>query len=332
MLCEDSTIKKCEVLEERQFDLRTDVYVIGELKNRYGTDNVRASFIELAGKVVFQLENQDGRYATPGLQILGDHIILTLFDRGGSISTHPLHIHQRPEAFLRVLLGITFGDAVVLGFDTTISPVEEGKKKIQIIRDGKECFILVDQLLFISGSLHGRGTTVWSGVVTQADFPELEEGQKVVIKDSFVDPLRRYTEGKILKILEDNEIKGVPRLLHEQQVQASHPLDSDLQLNQSTHILRSLIKDPLPADCKYHLRVLSRLVSTPKGDPIYDFSSLAELLVGLIDCLKGESPIIISTGPRSPLDSTLRCFQDCRCTSSGHQPIQPVALCLSEWG
>ncbi|KAI5980660.1 hypothetical protein EDD15DRAFT_2381694 [Pisolithus albus] len=288
MLCEDSTIKKCKVLEERQFDLRTDVYVIGELKNRYGTDNVRASFIELAGKVVFQLENQDGRYATPGLQILGDHIILTLFDRGGSISTHPLHIHQRPEAFLRVLLGITFGDAVVLGFDTTISPVEEGKKKIQIIRDGKECFILVDQLLFISGSLHGRGTTVWSGVVTQADFPELEEGQKVVIKDSFVDPLRRYTEGRILKILEDNEIKGVPRLLHEQQVQASHPLDSDLQLNQSTHILHSLIKDPLPADCKYHLRILSRLVSTPKGDPIYDFSSLAELLVGLIDCLKAH--------------------------------------------
>ncbi|KAI6095944.1 hypothetical protein EDD16DRAFT_1501235 [Pisolithus croceorrhizus] len=146
----------------------------------------------------------------PGLQILGDHIILTLFDWGGSISTHPLHIHQCPKAFLHVLLGITFSDAVVLGFDTTISPIKEGKKKVQIIRDGKECFVWVNQLLFISRSLHGWGTTVWSGVVTQADFPELEEGQKVVIKDSFVDPLRRYTKGKILKILEDSEIKGVP--------------------------------------------------------------------------------------------------------------------------
>ncbi|KAI6104343.1 hypothetical protein F5141DRAFT_1065142 [Pisolithus sp. B1] len=158
MLCEGSTIKKCEVLEERQFNLRTDVYVIGELKNRYSTDNMRASFIKLARK-------------------------------GGSVSTHPLHIHQCPEVFLRVLLGITFGDAVVLSFDTTISPIEEGKKKVQIIRDGKECFVWVNQLLFISGSLHGRGMTVWSGVVTQANFPELEEGQKVVIKDSFVDPL-----------------------------------------------------------------------------------------------------------------------------------------------
>ncbi|KAI6161678.1 hypothetical protein EDD17DRAFT_1758519 [Pisolithus thermaeus] len=203
MLCEGSTIKKCEVLEEHQFNLRTNVYVIGELKNRYSTDNTRASFTKLTRKVVFQLENQDGQYAMPGLQILGDHIILALFDWGGSISTHPLHIHQYPEAFLHVLLGITFSDAVVLGFDTMISPIEEGKKKVQIIRDGKECFVWVNQLLFISGLLHGRGTTVWSGVVTQANFPELEEGQKV-------------------------------------------------------------------------------------GDPIYDFSSLAELLVGLIDCLKAH--------------------------------------------
>ncbi|KAI6103222.1 hypothetical protein EV401DRAFT_2079622 [Pisolithus croceorrhizus] len=60
MLCEGSTIKKCKVLEEHQFNLRTYVYVIGELKNRYSTDNMRASFIELTGKVVFQLENQDG--------------------------------------------------------------------------------------------------------------------------------------------------------------------------------------------------------------------------------------------------------------------------------
>ncbi|KAI6127268.1 hypothetical protein F5141DRAFT_1210630 [Pisolithus sp. B1] len=249
---------------------------------------MRASFIKLAGKVIFQLENQDGQYAMLGLQILGNHIILTLFDRGGSVSTHPLHIHQCPEVFLHVLLGITFGDAVVLSFNTTISPVKEGKKKVQIIRDGKECFVWVNQLLFISGSLHGQGTTVWSGVVTQADFPELEEGQKVVIKDAFVDPLRRYTKGKILKILEDSEIKGVPRLLHEQQVQVPHPLDSNLKLNQSTHILCSLIRDPLPADCKYHLHILSHLISILKGDPIYNFSSLAELLVGLIDCLKAH--------------------------------------------
>ncbi|KAI6021255.1 hypothetical protein EDC04DRAFT_2607233 [Pisolithus marmoratus] len=144
------------------------------------------------------------------LQILGNHIVLTLFDQGGSISTHPLDIHKHPRAFLHILLGITFGDGVVLGFDSTISPIEGGRKKIQIIKNGQEYFIMVSKLLFISRSLHGRGTTVWSSVITLDDFPGLAEGQQVIVKDSFVDPLQRYTEGKILKILEESEIEGVP--------------------------------------------------------------------------------------------------------------------------
>ncbi|KAI6023099.1 hypothetical protein PISMIDRAFT_18571 [Pisolithus microcarpus 441] len=62
------------------------------------------------------------------------------------------------------------------------------------------------------------------------------------------------------------------------------------------HILCSLIKDPLPADCKYHLCILCHLISTPKGEPIYNFSSLAELLVGLIDCLKAHFDAFEITG------------------------------------
>lgn len=293
ILCDKCIIDKCEIKNERPYDLRTDVYVIGEMKNKNTTENVKASFIELAGKVVFQLENQDGRYATPGIQILGTDLILTYFDRGGSVTTYPFDIHQSPTEFLRILLGISFGDHwhTVLGFDPTVSSVVNGKKEIQIERDDENQIISVDNLLFISGSLHGRGTTVWSGKAT--DLPGFA-GKVVVVKDSFVDPLRRYTEGKILKILAGKKIEGIPVLIHEQQVQLPHPLDGDL-VNQSTHILRSLVTEPLPPRCKYHLRVLSRLVTMPKGDPIFEFSSLAELLVGIIDCLKGESRYTVGT-------------------------------------
>ncbi|KAI6023291.1 hypothetical protein EDC04DRAFT_2606791 [Pisolithus marmoratus] len=208
ILCEDSTIEKCNVQQECQFDLRTNVYVIREVKIKNSSDNIKASFIELTGKVIFQLKNQDSQYAMPGLQILGNHIVLTLFDWGGSISTHPLNIHKHPRAFLHILMGITFGDGVVLGFDSTISPIKGGRKKIQIIKNGQEYFIAVSELLFISGLLHGQGMTVWSSVITLDDFPGLAEGQKVVVKDSFVDPLQQYTQGKILKILEESEIEG----------------------------------------------------------------------------------------------------------------------------
>ena len=54
---------------------------------------------------------------------------------------------------------------------------------------------------------------MWSGKVTID-----EEEQDVVIKDSWVDPLQRYTEGRILKILEMAGVKGVLILVHEQQV------------------------------------------------------------------------------------------------------------------
>ena len=88
--------------------MRTDIYTIGEVKKKYSDDHKKDSYIKLASKVAFLLEAQDGRYTMPGIQLLGNKIILTLFDHGGSISTHPLDIHQFPEEFLHILLRVTF--------------------------------------------------------------------------------------------------------------------------------------------------------------------------------------------------------------------------------
>ena len=262
--------------------MRTDIYAMGEVKKRYSDDNKKDSYIELAGKVALLLEVQDGHHAMPGIQFVGSNIILTFFDRGGSISTYPLNIHQFPSEFLRILLGITFTDRTMFSFDSTISPAQNGQKRIQIIQKDDEYTIYVDTLLFFSGTLHGQGTTMWSGMVTIN-----EELQEVVVKDTWVDLLRRYTEGRILKILEAAKVKGVPRLVHKQQVQTMHPITQEL-LNHSTHIIHSIISVMHGAP-PYNLCVLSRLVSKPRGFLIFDFASLTELLVALIDCLCGES-------------------------------------------
>ena len=272
---------------DEKFDMRTDVYSIGEVKKTSSKDNKKASYLELAGKITFLLEAQDGHYAVPGIQLLGREIILTLFDRGGSVSTHPLNIDEFPKEFLRILLGITFADGIILGFDPTISPVKDDQKQIQISLPDQDYVVFVDTLLFSSGSLHGRGTTVWCGKVTICKQPE----EEVVLKDSWVDPLRRFTEGRILKMLGEAGVKGVPILVHEQQVQTQHPVTGQI-LNHSTHILRSLVTADSRAP--YYLRVLSRLVSKPRGHPLFDFNCLAELLVGIIDCLCGESSLAVS--------------------------------------
>jgi hypothetical protein len=120
----------------------------------------------------------------PGIQFVGSNIILTFFDQGGSISTYPLDIHQFPAEFLWILLGITFTDGTLFGFNLTIFPTQNGQKHIQIIQKDNEYTIYVDMLLFFSRMLHGQGTTVWSGTVTIN-----EELQEVIVKDTWVDPL-----------------------------------------------------------------------------------------------------------------------------------------------
>ena len=134
--------------------MRTDVYALGEVKKRYSEENKKDSYIELAGKVAFLLEVQDGRYAMPSIQLVGTSIIFTLFDQGGSISTYPLDIHQFPKEFLRILLGITFADRTMFGFDSTISPTQNGQKRIWIIMQDNEYTIFINTLLFFSGMLH----------------------------------------------------------------------------------------------------------------------------------------------------------------------------------
>ena len=273
-------------MQQEKFDMRTDIYAMGEVKKKYSEDNKKDSYIKLARNVAFLLKAQDGHYATPGIRLLGTEIILTLFNWRGSISTHPLDIHQYPEEFLRILLGVTFADGVTLGFDSTISPTQDSQKIIQIIKHGNEYKILVNTLLFFSGSLHSQGTTVWSGKVSID-----QEDEEVVIKDSWVDPLWQYTEGRILKLLGMAGVEGVPRLVHEQQVQTHHPVTQEL-LNHSTHILHTLVKGSSPSS--YYLRVLSHLISKPRGYPIFDFTSLSKLLVGLIDCLCGAFQLLPS--------------------------------------
>jgi hypothetical protein len=276
------------ISSEKKIDMRVNVLSIGEMKCWGSDKQTQESFIELAGKVAFLHKAQDGRHATPCIRVLGEDVVFTVFDRGGSISTHPINIHNFPELFLRILLGIMFAPCMMLGFDSTVHEVKNKARDIKVtLADGTRTSVNVNELIFISGSLHGRETTVWSSWFTcQLSGAEGE----VVVKDCFIDPLQRYTKGKILAMLNKGKVTGVPRLIHEQLVLVEHPITKEMITN-STHILHALLGIP-PDDPRYQLRVLSRLVTMPRGYPIFEFSSLAELLVSFFDCITCESPLV----------------------------------------
>lgn len=256
-------------------------------------DSLKSSFKQIAGQTGVVLCAQDGRHAAPSLRLLGSYVSLTFFDRGGSLETYFVDIHTDPELFLRILVGLNAATFAQLGFDTP--PFDDsGDRRITITQEGtsETTTIKLESLLFISDAMHGRGTTVWSASM---DF-KLNDSESpptrryVVVKDSWIDPLRKYSEGYILATLNDTGIVGVPTLLHEYQVQGPHPARPDEQFNCSTHLIRALLPAPNrnAMGRRYQLRVLSRLVTSPAGLSILKFRSLGELLVVFIDYALSE--------------------------------------------
>ena len=263
-----------------------DVHAVGEMKIRNTAKTCKKSYIKAAGKTALLLYAQDGRHSAPCLQILGTSVVLTFFDRGGSLSTAPIDIHKHPEEFLRVLIGLVRASRGHLGFHETLIWRKDGTKRMLVVWEGEVNEVTLEKLIFISNALHGRGSTVWCAGLHPVSSEPSHPLRQVVVKDSWIDPLRKFSEGSILARLNATGIKGVPKLIREQQVQGPHLSRPDLKVNKSTHFIRTLLPDI--AARPYHVRTLSRLITEPVGQTILEFSSLVELLLAFIDYVLSE--------------------------------------------
>ena len=109
----------------------------------------------------------------------------------------------------------------------------------------------------------------------------------VVVKDSWIDPLWKYTEGMILHLLNEKGIQSVPSLLYEGQVRTLLVTSEEILAN--THFIRlTLLWNPTSCPHDYHLHILYCLITQPIGILITEFHSLGELLVAFLNYLIGE--------------------------------------------
>ena len=202
----------------------------------------------------------------------------------------PIDINQNPEEFSWILIGLSHAPLCHIRFDKTVITHADGKKCVLVAWTGNlvGSEVVMDHVLFISDVLHGCRTTVWTALM-HSD-PQ-KAPCRIMVKDSWIDPLRKFTEGGILAQLNTAGIKGVPKLIHEQQVQGLHPSLPDFKVNQSTHFLRALLS-PTKVH-HYHVCVLSRLLMELLRQRIFGFSSLAELLVAFIDYVLSKSPCML---------------------------------------
>ena len=162
-----------------------DVHAVGEMKIRNTAKTRKKSYIEVAGKTALLLYAQDGRHSAPCLQILRTSVVLTFFDRGGSLSTAPIDIHKHPEEFLRVLIGLARASRGHLGFDETLIWRKDGTKRMLVVWEGEVNEVTLEKLIFISNALHGRGSTVWRAGLRPVSSEPSNPLRQVVIKDSW---------------------------------------------------------------------------------------------------------------------------------------------------
>ncbi|KAG6375434.1 hypothetical protein JVT61DRAFT_2991 [Boletus reticuloceps] len=287
-------LPKSQIVKQKPIDWR-DILAIGEMKNRGSSRNTELSYVEAAGKTSTIFYSQDGRHAVSSLRILGTTAMFTFIDKGGSISTVEANIHSEPTLFLHILLGLSFSPPCSLGFDPTIILRDDGCKEILVgwkSNESTQMKIIADSVIFASDALHTRGTTVWSGTL-QPDNP-IDAVNRVIVKDSWIDPLREYTEGATLKRLNTAKVQGVPRLVHEEQVKMKHP-KFGIPVNASTHLLRAVLKQP-NGNRPYQLRALTRLTTEPTGKSIMEISCLAELIIVFIDYILSHKDAFEKTG------------------------------------
>ncbi|KAL5521627.1 hypothetical protein ACEPAF_2375 [Sanghuangporus sanghuang] len=188
------------------------------------------------------------------------------YDRSGALVSEPFDVHEEPEQFLRVIVGMAFGEDYFLGLDPSFSSKDN---KDYVMFDGTSFEIV--RVIHLDAVIRSRGT-----VALLVKHPVT--GKLLVIKDQWVDRDRKITEVDIFRKLGRTSLKVV-RLIGALVVAFSVKNDSNIL--DSTEADREGVEESKKSDIE--IRDHYRLLLSPYGDSIMDFRSLRELVSSFKD-------------------------------------------------
>ncbi|KAF4211370.1 hypothetical protein CNMCM5878_002704 [Aspergillus fumigatiaffinis] len=195
------------------------ILVLGELKSNPKEDSVSKTWRDLGRYAREVLTAQDTRRFALGFTLCGPNMRLWEFDRVGAIASAPFDINKDGLQFVSAMLGFLRMNNEQLGFDSSIGSTSEGKKFIEIIRDGLSERLILDSLMKRAPCIAGRATTCWKAH---------REGDKahlpLVIKDSWQYP-EREEEGKLLAEATEKGVVNVARYYYHETVHVGGIVD-----------------------------------------------------------------------------------------------------------
>ena len=206
-----------------------------------------------------------------------------------------IQINDRSQwkLFLQTILSLAVGDEEVIGYDTSIAtlPVRNDIPRKMMLQyypllrappTLMPTYFEILSTIFIGDGLIGRGTCVFR-------VRDTKSGKPFIIKDTWHDTRRCFTEGQILQF-----IKGIPCVPEhvEEFIVSSYPRSRSLSSRMIAidrtqggmeHLVHTLTGGEF--DDRIHLRLQMK---GSKTKLITEFNNRKELAMALLCCVKGE--------------------------------------------
>ncbi|RXW17461.1 hypothetical protein EST38_g8402 [Candolleomyces aberdarensis] len=219
---------------------------------------------------------QPNRRFFRSLLITEKKVQLFHFDRSGAQYSPPLNIHDHPEAFIRLVLGLTATDERILGLDDSIqwSTAPNGTRTAGSLKtiDCDSAVVTYDLVMgegpIIRSGLLGRGTTCW--VVRN------ERGEKFIVKDYWVSDDRISSESELLE-----EVKGLKGVCQMVSYEDNRAQTLDFRGNTSTF-----------EEGVFQNRTSVRIVMKAHGRSLENFTSMEQVLGALRDAIAAHKALL----------------------------------------
>ena len=181
-----------------------DVTVIGELKS--SVYDWRATVLQLACYVRDVFTHQPMRHFVHAFALYGSEMETWVFDRSGPYSAGRFDIHEQPKRFIQILCGYVMMSDEELGLDTFT--MQSGKKlavELTGPRGKKRKLELDPNPIAHQQAVVCRGTTCYLAKKLWI------KDYDCVVKLSWTSD-KREAEWKLLKMAQEQDVKGVPKL------------------------------------------------------------------------------------------------------------------------
>ncbi|EPQ61234.1 hypothetical protein GLOTRDRAFT_109367 [Gloeophyllum trabeum ATCC 11539] len=188
------------------------------------------------------------------------------------------NIHRDPRLFLRIFTAIMFSDREYLGYDPSITTLDDGSRIVTV--KGKS--YVIKKRIYFSPSILGRGTSCWQAT---------RDGVTYAIKDYWTDVTREFTEAEFLEEARNAGIENVCQLVDEEILTFRGKEDTTDLVRPAIRAKKGKKKYP-KQDCRVH----RRLVLQPFAESIVEFETKRELIKAFIDVIQAHKALLEKVG------------------------------------